>query len=353
MPPRFELCWLAALGLVFAAAPAGAEPARGSAASRGQSGDSASEYWDLAASFESGHWLFVRFSISNEGPGDHTGYALGHLVLPDGRVVAFKNGRRSANWTLSEDGLLLDIGSSVLDLHDPVRRFEVDKNKQGIKVFLQFEPRRTVGRPWLSGPDRYHVDLLSAGAPVTGTIWVRDLGAKPVAVRGILSLSHTWMRRTESDLVTRRVELRSGGSPSERVAVHLVDVTSPKGARKRWLVVEEGGEVVSVSDCFELVFEGENAASTHDYPVPERLIVRGAGIQGVIEVGRSILEHDPLEVAPQPFRWLLSLSTKPRHLWLESVFELELSGRGEAPTRKISGSGAISIFFVNPLERDR
>ena len=177
---------LVLLGCVLAALASGAaslpdsEPVATSPAARASKSDSASEYWDAAALFESGHRVFARFSISNEGPGDETGYAIGQVVFPDGTIVPFTNGRRKGRWQLSDDGLRLKIGSSMLDLREPVRKLEVDKSTAGIKLFLRFEVPRATGRPWSSAPQGYHVDQVAIGVPVTGTLWVRDVVVEPV-----------------------------------------------------------------------------------------------------------------------------------------------------------------------------
>ena len=62
----------------------------------------ASEYWDLMARFESGHRLVARFLVTNEGPGEHTAVAVGHVVFPDGSSVDFRNGRGRAGWRRHE-----------------------------------------------------------------------------------------------------------------------------------------------------------------------------------------------------------------------------------------------------------
>jgi len=46
-------------------------------AARLPKGGSAVEYWDLTMELDSGHHLFVRFAITNEGPGDQVGFATG------------------------------------------------------------------------------------------------------------------------------------------------------------------------------------------------------------------------------------------------------------------------------------
>ncbi len=156
------------LGCVLALLSSSAASERGSTspAARVSKGNSSSEYWDAAALFESGHRVFARFSISNEGPGDDTGYAIGQVVFPDGTVVPFTNGRRKGRWQLSEDGLRMEIGSSVLDLRKPVRKLEVDKNTAGIKLFLRFEARSMFWRA--SYPTSFFgiVNTLDPTAPV-------------------------------------------------------------------------------------------------------------------------------------------------------------------------------------------
>ena len=76
-----------ALGLMLGAGVASAQPA--SLAARMSTAETASEYWDLSARFESGHSLVARFQITNEGPGQHTAVAIGHVVFPDGERSSF------------------------------------------------------------------------------------------------------------------------------------------------------------------------------------------------------------------------------------------------------------------------
>ena len=64
-----------ALAALLGAAPAAGE--RGDPASRLPDRSNASEYWDLYAHFETGERIFVRFLITNEGPGERAGVTIG------------------------------------------------------------------------------------------------------------------------------------------------------------------------------------------------------------------------------------------------------------------------------------
>jgi hypothetical protein len=331
-------------------------PGRSSPAARLSQADSASEYWDVAALFDSGHRVFARLSISNEGPGEETGYAIGQIVFPDGTVVPFTNGRRKGRWQLSDDGLRMEIGSTVLDWRQPERRLEVDKNKAGIKLALRFESSAPEGLAWRSAPTGYAVNLVTANAKVHGTLWARDVIAEPVSVRGTLSATHTSMEQTEMKLAQRRIELHSIVSPQAsgaEASVFLLDLTAPDGSRRAWLVAEANGRILVETDELEVRLEGHDSASEQGYPVPERLILSGPRIRGEIALQELLVRHDPLSVAPQPFRWFLSLKTQPSHLWLASRYHLVVQGApGEAPI-ELDGSGATSIFFLNPQASGR
>ena len=349
----FGAALLAVSGLAVAS-----EPGRGSPAARLLRGGSASEYWDVAALLDSGHRVFARLSITNEGPGDETGYAIGQIVFPDGTVVPFTNGRRKGRWQLSDDGLRMEIGSTVLDLREPVRRFEVDKNKAGIRLSLLFESSGPGGLAWRSAPAGYPVNLVTADAKVTGTLWVRDMLAEPISIRGTLSATHTWMEQSETELALRRIELRSRVSPvasGAHASVFLLDLTAPDGERRAWLVVEANGRVLLETDELDVRLEGRGAASRQGYPVPERLALSGPRIRGEITLQQLLVRHDPLSVAPQPFRWFMSFKTRPSHLWLASSYHLVVQGEpGEAPIElELDGSGATSIFFLNPISAGR
>ena len=309
--------------------------------------DSSSEYWDVTAIFDQGHRIFARFSISNEGPGDRTGYALGQILFPDGRIVPFQNGRLEGDWRLSDDRLRLKVGSSVLDLRGPPHHFEVDKNKKGIKFYLDYEstgPART----WGSAPKGVHVDLLTLGAPVSGTIWVRGVVEEPVPVTGRITVTHAWMDEGEPSLVRRRIETHALVPDEAGTQLYVVHaLRAAKGREASWAVARAGDQWRE-AEGFEVALPGRSPGSEKGYPLPANVEIAGDGLSGRVELGGRLVRHDPLDAAPAAFRWILAFRAKPSHVWLASRHALSWSG-GETPLR-VEGAGVTSIYFMNPLD---
>jgi hypothetical protein len=317
---------------------------RGDPAARLGSSDEASEYWDLIAAFESGHALFARFMITNEGPGTRTGIAYGHFVEPDGTTHGWTNGRREENWTLGPHGRLLEVGSSDLDLTGPPYRLRVKKKKKGIDIDLRIAPAGPAVWDAHAGGRAPAVDVLATAADVTGRVWFRAMGA-PVELSGRAGLSHTWMESSETDLVRRRIDFYSlhGGTQ-----LYLHAATAPDGAQSRWLRVARDGKTLFESRDFEISESGRSEASNDpDYPLPAVLKLSGKSLAGQIQLGVGVLHHNPMEVIPQPFRFLLSFKLRPQRVWAESPFEVTVTPNAD-PVR-IRGSGIASVTFLNPI----
>ncbi|HXV37711.1 MAG TPA: hypothetical protein VEC18_11210, partial [Myxococcota bacterium] len=130
--PLPELATTSAPAQPAASAPRAVE--RGARRSQLTRAESASEFWDAIARFDSGHRLFVRFQITNEGPGERTAIASWQLIDASGKRTDFRNGRRESRWTLSNDGARIEIGSSLFDQSGAVHRLEYDSTKRGIRV---------------------------------------------------------------------------------------------------------------------------------------------------------------------------------------------------------------------------
>jgi hypothetical protein len=308
-------------------------------------GDSASEYWDIVAHFDSGHHLFARFLITNEGPGDRTAIATWQLIDPNGKRTEFRNGRRKKRWTLSPKGDRIEIGSSIFDQSAAEHRLEYDSTKRGIRVAFQYSPSGPVGWP---GPADapYPFDLLELETPVKGTIWLEGMD-ETASVRGTITIAHTWMEANEADLALRRIEFSStgGGNPS----IYLSDRTTPSGERERWLVVARDGKLLYETSDFELDLAGSSITESRDYPTPAELRISSSGLEGVIQTGPRMVDINPLEAIPQPFRFLLSFRLRPHRVWARASFEVRLLVGQRTPETVIKGSCVTTITFTNPL----
>jgi len=339
---------------LLAGAASAASVEQSGPASRLPDARNASEYWDFIARLDSGHLVLTRFSITNEGPGDHTAYMIGHVVLPDGRSIQFEKGRKKGRWSLSEDGLHIAIGGNELHQNDPERTLRIDRS--GVRIDLRFAPDVQNGAQ--RGPigKSYWVDLLHTSAPVEGTLVVPGMNG-PIDVSGRISGTHTWMGESEPHLNRRRIEffgLRDGqeGADAGEPALYISDFTSPKGARSAWLVLERDGEVVYQTDQLEIELQEDLGANLgRRYPVPARLLIAGPGVEGEIRLWRLRTTDNPMKIIPQPFRFLLSFKMDPRRAWADSTFAVRLHDRSDEPDLEVRGTGVTAVMYTNPLPR--
>jgi hypothetical protein len=271
-------------------------------------------------------------------------FLMGRLVDPDGTITKFRNGRRKGDWTLDEEGLALRIGSSRLDLRAPTRHFAFDSTKQGVKIDLRIHAGDP-GAPGAAAAD-YRVDLLDLSAPIEGTVWVRGMET-PLTLRGRAALTHTWMDWSEADLARRRFDFASLEGDT---ALVFYDLTSPGGTRLRHLAIAKKGKILYESNDFEVSLGGTAAAWDHPaYPIPETLQFRNEEVSGRISLARVLLEHEPLKDLPQPFRFLLSLKMRPRRVWADSPYELNLNAGPGRASLQVRGTGMASVTYLNPL----
>jgi hypothetical protein len=340
---RWLGCAIAVAGLLVPVIAMSIE--RGDRLSRISKGDTASEYWDIVARFEPDYSLFARFMITNEGPGERTAIASWYLTDPDGELFAFRNGRREQRWTLSPGGDRIQIGSSIFDQSGPAALLEYDSSKRDIHVQFRFSPTGPVA--WTDAPvsGNYSIDLLDLGTPVRGTIQLKGM-AEPVSVTGTIGVTHTWMEASEADVALRRIEFASAG---EGPSLYLSDLTTPSGERHRWLVVERDGELPYRTTDFEIDLSNPAEPPKSDYPTPGALRIHGPGLEGTIETGPALLEVNPLDEIPQPFRFLLSFKMRPHRVWKPASFKVTLKADSSLPATVLHGSGVATITFLNPL----
>lgn len=335
--------------LLFAVAPCAADDTRGNPAAHLLPGAFASEHWEFTAQFDSGYLLFAEFLITNIGLGDRNAAAFGHIVAPDGQTYRFTNGRREGNWNLSPDRLHIEIGASLLDLHDPAYHIQV--NKRSVRVDLRFRPDGPAVWSEALSPPGYALDLLAAAVPVEGTLWVKGM-TEPVIVHGTLAATHSWMHEAGSSLVLRRLEFFA---LQESFPLYGVDLTTPKGRRIQWMVVKRQGKKEYESHTFELSLDGQTKEPRDPgYEVPGAFHLKNAEMEGQVRLERVLVRNDPLADLPQPFHFLvaLALDLRPRRVWALSPFEIvsptDLSPAEYTP-QHVRGTGVTAVTFLNPM----
>jgi hypothetical protein len=312
-------------------------------------GDSASEYWDLVATLDDGFVVTARFAITNEGPGEHNALAFGHVLRPGSPPVPFQNGRRRGAWRLSPDRRRIEIGSSLLALPDGARHFEVDNDKRGVKVFLDWQPDAS-GRTAPVGPQGYQIDVLQLASPVRASVWIVGMKS-PKEVAGTLSLIHTRVPVQEGELILRRIDVVSREPGS---GAHLLDLLAPDGARFSWLSVAStpGAELLERSG-FAVGTEGEVQGASPGHPNPSRLSLKGADLRGTVSLGEPFLEVDPLAALPGFLRMVYSLRGRPHRSWTPAHFDLSLIPGPALPAIRVAGDAIAALTFLDTLPQSQ
>jgi hypothetical protein len=316
----------------------------------------ASEHWEFTARFDSGHLLFVHFLITNIGWGDRNAVVVGHIVTPEGQALQFDNARSEKNWRLSADRLRLEVGPNILDLHEP--QYHLQVNKKSVRLDLRFQADNPATWSEALAQSGYTLNLLAAAVPVEGTLWTRGM-EESLAVHGTLAATHSWMQKSSSSVMVRRLEFFT---LREDFPAYGIDLATPAGAPLRWFIVKPHKGRWLESDTFELVFErGSHPQQEPGYTVPEGLRLTSAELNGQVTFERIVLRHDPFARLPRPLRLLAStiLNLHPRQVWAVSPFSLAVQP-DQASTALAShvsteliarhGTGVTVITFLNPLK---
>jgi len=335
-----SLCLLTALPV------SAAEDLRGSPAAHVLPGEFASEHWEFTVRFDSGHLLFIEFVVTNIGFGDRNAAVFGHIVPPGGKPQRISNGRMEGYWTLSPDRLRMEVGTSLLDVHPPAYKIQV--NKRSVRLDLQVRPE--VQPLWAQAlaPPGYALDLLAVAAPIEGTLWLKGM-AEPIQVKGVVAATHSWTNTAGSTLVLRRVEFFSLNVDAP---VYGLDLTAPDGTHRRWIVAKPPDHTVYQSEHFELSFTGElQGPREQGYAVPQVLQLKNDEIEGQIRLESRVLQADPFVDLPRPFRYLVSLvlDLRPRRIWAQSQFELSWPATPPSERTQQHGAGITTVTFLNPL----
>lgn len=304
-----------------------------SLAARMSSADEAMEYWDVTAWFASGERVFARFLVTNQGPGRRTAAAVGHVVVGDGDVRPFQWGRREGAWAFGANGLRFEIGKATLDLSGGMAVLTVKSTKRRIDLRLTIEATFTAGTSYDVLPSY----SIAAMAPAVARA---EMSGRTLTGSG--AVTHTWMERPEDDVLRRRDDFYArDGDTSFYVSV----LTATDGSRHQDLVFDyEGGGTSGGGTAIDDV-TGPVVGGDSDYPVRATWTGSMAEVHWEATVERMRLRMNPLDILPQPFRFLLSLGGRPQRIWSDARVKVD-RGKRTAELRGV----AVSTF-ARPVER--
>lgn len=325
------VAWCVASAFV-ATVPAAAKEASGFAA-RLSAADEAMEYWDVTAWFDSGERVFARFLVTNQGPGRRTAAAVGHVLVGDGDVRPFQWGRREGAWAFGADGRRLEIGKATLDLSGGTAVLAVKSTKRRVDLRLTIEDAHDAS----SSLDLLDSYSIAAMTPATARA---ELAGRTLTGSGVVT--HTWMERREEDLLRRRDDLYARDGDT---AFYVSVLTLPEGGLEQTLILDFNGSGISGGGSANVDFSGLLAGSNPDYPVPSTWTGSLAEARWDATVERERLRMNPLDILPQPFRFLLSLGGRPQRVWADARVKVE-RGKRNAELRGV----AVSTF-ARPVER--
>jgi hypothetical protein len=286
----------------------------------------------------------ARFLITNAGPGERSGVVVGHVVGPAGEVVKFRNGKAWGQWELTADGLRLEVGDSLLDLRGSPFRLVVDKGRA--RLDLRFAAAGVGPPPGIpSDVPGQGLELLTVATEVEASIQLRGMH-QPIRTRGTGALIHGWAEREEFEGMVRRIDVLG---MDENGPFYLVRTDHPDSPPRSWLVRVGGGDgLASVAEVGTL--EDGRVGGAKPYPVPARLAIDAGGhVRGTVALEPPLLEYDPLEDFSHPWRWLISLSSKPRRYWSRCRVELVATETAGAAAEPSAADGVAIITYFNPL----
>lgn len=307
LPARAEDSWGSSLGTPD-----------NSLASRLSTAETAGEYWDVTAWFDSGERFFARFLVTNQGPGEKNAAVVGHFLAADGTTLPFRWGRRDGDWILERAGRHIGIGKATLDVSESPITVRIDSKKHGVDLALTLEAGNAVDGFRERRPDETFGIALPGPARATLN---GDDSSKARTLVGTAAIVHRWSDQPESETVRRRDEIFAR---RDDVAVYVGSTTWSDGTQRTTYDLRRGPQDVSAGPPAALDHGPDlMPGSDGGYSVARNWstsLVPDKGLTATLD--RVLLRMNPLDVLPQPFRFILALDGTPQRVWADAKVKL-------------------------------
>jgi hypothetical protein len=166
------------------------------------------------------------------------------------------------------------------------------------------------------------------------------------SVVGWGAVAHTWSDRPERELLSRRDELYAHGQ--ER-SLYVSSLERTDGTRASLVLEHHRNSELTAGGTVFGFRGGPLGTGDAAYPMPTTWeIDEGPDVRVEARLDRELLRMNPLDILPQPFRFLLGLGGKPLRVWADATVKRDFVGTGGQKPTSMALSGIAVSTFARP-----
>ncbi len=305
------------------------------------------ERYTFSAEIDGGGEIYIDFTISNLGWGDHHGATTARVELPGTKKYEYAEKLDEGDWAYDERSFALQIGkSSVKGVGDDT--FAIN-HKGRVQFELTFENTLPMWRPGdgeVNGDGKYfRLGLISPRANVSGRV---KIDGQWRSVKGTNSGMGDYNATTFApfDLAHRFSRFRSFNGDIF-VAWREIELAEEHGGKSlTWVVVGYKDKII-FSDASARLKEGRVTNRANGYMVPRSIQIDARSGEDRIRLvmkGERIKQKDLLEAYGAAVKMVVSAVSQPYQFTVPSEYQLQMTIKGATAT--VKGNSEYSMDYM-------
>lgn len=306
------------------------------------------ERYTFSADIDGGGEIYIDFTISNLGWGDHHGASTARVEMPGMKNYEYAEKLDEGDWAYDKKGFALQIGKSS------VKGVGKDKfvlrHKGRVPFEMTFENTLPMWKPGtgkISGADKYfRLALISPRANVSGRV---KIDGQWRAFKGTNSGMGDYNATTFApfDLAHRFSRFRAFNG-DVFVAWRDIELAEDYGGKSlTWIVVGYKDKIV-FADASARLKESRVTNRAGGYMVPRSIQIdarSGKDRVRLVMKGERIEEKDLLEGYGAPVKMVASAVSQPFQFTLPARYQLQMTIQGATAT--VAGESEFSMDYMN------
>ncbi|MEZ4460707.1 MAG: hypothetical protein R3E66_13460 [bacterium] len=311
-----------------------------------KSGEAYSERYTFNIPLDGGGDVYMDFTVSNLGWGDHKGVTTARVRLPGKKAYTYKAELDEDDWSFDRKVLKIRMGKSTLEADGEGYRLRHDGD---VRIDLKLENTVPAWRPGSGkikvGGETFELALMSPKARVSGRIGMAGTWYPVSSANGM----GDWSMSTIApyDLANRFSRFKAYHD-GMMVTWREIRTTEDLGGKSVvWVLVVKDGEVLFESAAAKLTASAEFTDKTSGYSVPRVFKIQGRDNGQTLSLtvrATRVTVRDLLADYGSVARTIAGTLTNPYQFNSEASFTLKLDG-DESTT--VTGSGPLGIDILN------